>query len=118
MGTRIRGVEGLTTDQLNFELQRGAKFVLFQYCISAVVISFRRGSDIYFIRNGENAIVKGLPFTLISLVAGWWGIPWGPIWTVTTTVTNFRGGKDITAEVIASLNVPKPAPPGPAAAAR
>jgi hypothetical protein len=113
MGTRIRGIEGLTTDQLNFELQRGAKFVLYQYCFSVVVMTFKRGSDIYFIRNGENAVVKGLPFSLISLLAGWWGIPWGPIWTISTAVNNFRGGKDVTAEVIASFNRPTPAPAVP-----
>jgi hypothetical protein len=56
--------------ELEFEIQRGAKFVLFQYCISAVVITFLRPSDIYFLGPGENAAVKGLPFTLLSLVAG------------------------------------------------
>jgi len=114
LGTRIRGLEGLTTDQVNFELQRGAKFVLFQYCFSVVVMTFRRGSDIYFVRSGESAITKGLPFTLLSVVVGWWGIPWGPIWTIGSCVTNFRGGKDVTAEVIASFNQPKPAPAAPA----
>jgi len=44
-----------------------------------VILTFLRPSDIYFIRPGENALVKGLPFTLLSLVAGW-GIPWGPIY--------------------------------------
>src|SRR5439155_16683285 len=47
-----------------------AKFVLFQYCISIVILTFRRPSDIYFLRQGENCVVKGLPFTLLSLVGG------------------------------------------------
>src|SRR5438874_10895214 len=47
-----------------------AKFVLFQYCISIVILTFRRPSDIYFLRQGENSVVKGLPFTLLSLVGG------------------------------------------------
>jgi hypothetical protein len=110
MGTRIRGLEGLSADQVNFELQRGAKFVLFQYCISVLVMTFKRGSDIFFIRSGESAVTKGLPYSLLSFVAGWWGIPWGPIWTVGSLVTNFKGGKNVTSEVIASLNQPKPAP--------
>ncbi len=70
MATKIRGIEGMKGGELDFEIQRGAKFVLFQYCISVVVLTFRRPSDIYFLRQGENAVVKGLPFTLLSLVAG------------------------------------------------
>jgi hypothetical protein len=69
---KIRGIEGMKYGELDFEIQRGAKFVLFQYCISVVVLTFRRPSDIYFLRQGENAALKGLPFALLSLVAGWW----------------------------------------------
>jgi hypothetical protein len=47
MSTKIRGIEGMKHGELDFEIQRGAKFVLFQYCISLVVLTFRRPSDIY-----------------------------------------------------------------------
>ena len=103
MATKIRGIEGMKGGELDFEIQRGAKFVLFQYCISVVVLTFRRPSDIYFLRQGENAVVKGLPFTFLSLVAGWWGIPWGPIYTIQSVYNNFRGGKDVTQAVVTSL---------------
>jgi len=103
MATKIRGIEGMKHGELDFELQRGAKFVLFQYCISVVILTFRRASDIYFLRQGENAVVKGLPFTLLSLVAGWWGIPWGPIYTIQSVYNNSRGGKDVTQAVVNSL---------------
>ena len=103
MATKIRGIEGMKHGELDFEIQRGAKFVLFQYCISVVVLTFRRPSDIYFLRQGENAMVKGLPFTLLSLVAGWWGIPWGPIYTIQSVYNNSRGGKDVTQAVVNSL---------------
>jgi len=79
--------------ELEFELQRGAKFVLFQYCVSVIVLTFRRPSDIYFIRQGENAVVKGLPFTLLSLVAGWWGIPWGRFTQFSPSTTIRAGGR-------------------------
>ena len=101
---KIRGIEGMSTDQLRFEIQRGAKFVFYQYCISIVVMTFRRSSDIYFVPAGESSVSKGLPWTLLSLVAGWWGIPWGPIFTIQSVVTNFKGGKDVTAEISARLN--------------
>jgi hypothetical protein len=75
---KIGSVEGMSTEQIRFELQRGAKFVLFQYCVSLVLITFRRASPVYFIPAGQNALAKGLPWTLLTLVGGWWGIPWGP----------------------------------------
>lgn len=100
---KIMGAENMSPDQLRFEIQRGAKLVYYQYAISILVMSFRRASSIYFIPAGENAIAKGLPWTGLSLLAGWWGIPWGPIWTIQALVTNFRGGKDVTAEIAGRL---------------
>jgi len=105
---RIIGIENMSPEQLKGEVAAGGRFVFFQYCISVVVVSFKRGSDIYFIRAEDNAVTKGLLFTLCSLVLGWWGIPWGPIWTIATVVTNLRGGRNVTAEVLRSLATPVP----------
>jgi hypothetical protein len=107
---KIQGIEGMSSDQLRFELQRGAKIVCYRYCISLLVVTFRRSSDAYFIPAGESAVTKGLRWTLLSLVAGWWGIPWGPIFTVQSIYINFQGGKDITAEISAAMNRPVTAP--------
>lgn len=100
----VRGMEGMTANQLQAELSRGGRFVIFQYCISALVITFKRNSGIYFIRAGGGAAGKSIKFTLLSLFLGWWGIPWGPIYTVQSLVTNFGGGKDVTPQVMAALN--------------
>ena len=107
---KILGIEGMTPEQLNFELQRGGRFVIFQYAISIIIMSFRRASDIYFIRAGEKTTSKSIGFTILTLLAGWWGIPFGPIFTVQALVTNCRGGRDVTKEVAASLS----RPPSPA----
>lgn len=104
---KILGIEGLTDTEINFEIQRGAKFVLYQYCISLIVITFKRSSDIYFVKQGENRIAKGLPWIAISVLLGWWGIPWGPIYTVQSLVVDFRGGKDVTGELLANLKARK-----------
>ena len=60
MASKIRGIEGMKNGELDFEIQRGGKFVLFQYCISIIVLTFRRPSDIYFLRQGESGVTKGL----------------------------------------------------------
>jgi hypothetical protein len=113
---KIIGIENLSASELDLEIQRGGKFVVYQYCVSVLVITFRRSSDIYFIKPAESAVQRGLPWTLLTLVAGWWGIPWGPIFSIQALVTNLKGGKDVTAQVRTSLT-PKPAAPKPAPSA-
>src|SRR5882672_5619198 len=102
----IVGIDGMSTEQINMELRAGGRFVVFQYCISIIVVSFKRGSSIHFIRAGESAFGRGVLFSLCSLVLGWWGIPWGPIWTIATVYRNCRGGLDVTAHVVGGLNAP------------
>jgi hypothetical protein len=104
------GTEGMTDDQLRFEINRGGKFVYYQYCISVIIITFRRNSPIYFIKEGESRTSKGVPWTLLTLLAGWWGIPFGPIFSIQSLITNFRGGKDVTNQLVINVQ--------PAAAAK
>ena len=68
---KILGIEEMDGERLGFELQRGGRFVVYQYCISLIIVTFRRPSDVYFVRTGESAIAKGLVFSLISLLLGW-----------------------------------------------
>jgi hypothetical protein len=100
---KITGAEGMSPDQLKFEIQRGAKLVVYQYSVSILIMSFRRASGVYFIPAGQSAVSKGLPWIGLTLIAGWWGIPWGPIFSIQSLVTNFKGGKDVTSEIIARL---------------
>ena len=100
---KIVGIENMGNLELRTELQRGGKFVTFPYVISVLVITFRRTSNVYFIKAGESAVVKGLPFTLLSFLVGWWGIPWGIIYTIGAIWTNLGGGRDVTAEILASM---------------
>jgi hypothetical protein len=101
---KLVGIEGLTAGELNSELQRGAKFVSYQYCVSLLFVTFRHFSDTYFVRTGEKRLGTMSGYIAISLLLGWWGIPWGPIYTIQSLVTNLRGGKDLTGEVTAALN--------------
>jgi hypothetical protein len=101
---RIIGIEGLTAGELNSELQRGAKFVTYQYCVSLLVVTFKRFSNVYFVRADEGNFGRMAGYTAISLLLGWWGIPWGPIYTIQSLITNFGGGKVVTQQVVNALN--------------
>ena len=100
---KIKNIGGLTVSDLQSEINSGGKFVEYSYAVSIIVMTFKRPSDIYFVRPDENPVTKGLIYSLISLVVGWWGIPWGPVHTIGSFITNFGGGKNRTDEIMASL---------------
>ena len=103
---KIVGIEGMNPQQLANELQSGGRFVQYQYCVSVLIMTFKRGTDIYFLRADESPMVKGLTWTLLTLVAGWWGIPWGPIYTVQSLWVNLKGGYDVTPQAATALRLP------------
>jgi hypothetical protein len=107
----IIGAENLSDAELAGELQRGARLVVFEYCISIIVMTFKRSTDVHLIRPGEKATLKGLPWTLLSLLVGWWGFPWGFIYTPAAVIRNLSGGRDVTDAVLARIAArPVPAP--------
>ena len=102
------GIEGLTVAQVEDEVRRGAKFVFFTYAMSFLVVTLKRSSDVHFIRAGEGTFGKSLPYTLLSLILGWWGFPWGLIYTPMAIIQNLGGGTDVTAQIMGSLAPPPP----------
>lgn len=107
----IKGVEGLSVGEVQDQVRQGAKFVVFGYCMSFLIITLKRSSDVTFIRAGQSAFVAGLPYTLLSLFIGWWGFPWGLVYTPMVVIQNLSGGKDVTLEVMSAFGGSAP-PPG------
>jgi hypothetical protein len=97
------GIDSLTPAEVAAELRRGGRFVFFEYCISLLFVTLRRPSAVVLLHQGERGLARGLPYTALSLLLGWWGLPWGLIYTPLAVFTNFRGGRDVTAEVQAFL---------------
>ena len=101
---KIKNIDGLTANDLQNEVDRGGRFLYFAYTVSFIIITFKRTSGVYLIRGNENPRSKGLPYTLASFLLGWWGIPWGPKYTIRSVMTNLRGGKDVTDEVMSVVD--------------
>jgi len=99
----INGLENISPQQLSQEISRGGKFVIFEYCISLLIITFKQPTSVYYIRPGEGTFGKSALFTVTTLLLGWWGIPWGPIYSIAALITNLKGGKDVTIEIINAL---------------
>ncbi len=99
----IQGVEGLTVGELQAEIDKGGKFVIYLWDVSLLVITLRRTSAITLVKAGQNRVLKGLPYAGLSFVAGWWGIPWGLIYTPTCIIADLKGGRDVTAGILGPL---------------
>lgn len=100
---KIKNIDGLSAYDLQNEAAKGGKFIYYACTVSLLFVTFKRTSGVYLIRNGENAAFKGLPFTIITALFGWWGIPFGPKYTFDSIRSNLKGGKDVTDEVMATV---------------
>jgi hypothetical protein len=90
--------------EVNEAIGRGGRFVFFETCISCVLFTLRRPTEIVFLPAEHSGWVRGLPYTLVSVVFGWWGLPWGIICTPLVLANNLAGGCDVTAQICAYLD--------------
>jgi hypothetical protein len=97
---KIKNIKGLSAADLQQAVKEGGRFVYYPFTISLLAVTFKRSSGVYLVRGHKDAALKGLPFTLISAFFGWWGIPYGPKFTLQNIRTNMKGGKDVTEDVM------------------
>jgi hypothetical protein len=102
----ILGLDGVSPAQLQDELARGGRFVVFEYCVSSLVKTALRSTDVYFVRAGQGTFGMSLGFTLRTMLFGWWAFPWGLVYSARSLVTNLSGGKDVTEQVMEALLAP------------
>ena len=88
-----------------YEVEHGGRFVIFHYTISVIFFSFQQTTPIFLIRGSQSWFIRSLPYTLITLLLGWWGFPAGPVYTIQSLYANLRGGEDVTEEVLESAKV-------------
>ncbi|MBI2368690.1 MAG: hypothetical protein HYV08_00280, partial [Deltaproteobacteria bacterium] len=72
-------------------ITRETEVVRFQACLSFLVLTIKSPSR-YYVKAGDNPFLAGRAYSAVTLLLGWWGIPWGPIYTLQTLVRNLRGG--------------------------
>jgi len=93
----------MAADEMISRIAAGGRLVFFEYCLSFLVATTRRPSVLYVLELGDRAWRQRIGYSLISLVAGWWGFPWGLIYTPIVILGNLMGGCDVTAETRALL---------------
>lgn len=79
--------------------------VRFEACYSFILFTTKAPSR-YFIKGNDNIFAIGFLYTLVTLLLGWWGIPWGPVYTLKALFTNIRGGhKQTVGEIINEIEI-------------
>ena len=112
MGTSSRPVpssqlEVLSPVEIRDLVSRGYRFVRFERCTSFLFATIRHESPVYFTENWQDRYLHGLGYSLLSLLLGPWGVPWGAFLTAQSIWTNLTGGIDVTEEVLASNDRPR-----------
>jgi hypothetical protein len=100
---RIVGVERMSLNEIVDEVERGGKFVIYQTVMSFLVITMKNPTAIHFIKAGHGRVGPGIGYTIQTFLLGWWGFPWGFIYTPAVLITNLCGGKDVTQAVMSDL---------------
>ncbi|WNJ17116.1 hypothetical protein [Pontibacter sp. G13] len=101
---KLRNVDGLSLSELEEEIQKGGRFVVFPYVISIVLTSFKKLSPAYFFGADEPTQAIARKYSFISGILGWWRIPFGFLYTYQSLKTNWEGGLDVTKDVLINLS--------------
>jgi hypothetical protein len=96
---KIIGISQMSIEEIISKVGAGGRFVMFEYCISPLVVTLDYDSDVFFVEPNEDAQRLGLRYILLSFFLGWFSIL-GPINTIRCLITDIRGGKDVTRQVV------------------
>lgn len=73
--------------------------VQYQFAVSLISVSMTRGTSL---RPKKDKVKMLLLCTFISLFGGWWGIPWGPYYTIVSFINNGKAKEVTIRELITS----------------
>ena len=104
MKQKIKIEQQLTLEKLQIEINNGSKFIVFQYCISLIfVVTLRRFSTAFLIKPNTSISKYKINYNIITILFGWWGFTWGPIYSVKSLSLNRKGGLDITKDIMLNI---------------
>lgn len=75
---------------------RATLYVSYEVCVSVVFATFVHTTRPIPIGVRDHRVIRGLPYSLLSLLFGPWGLPWGPILTLRAIYHNLLGGTVVT----------------------
>lgn len=86
----VKGAEEMSSAELAEALRSGARVVAHRWAISLVFVTFYLATRPTYIAPGRRDW-RALAYSLLTLVCGWWGIPWGRCGPFRRSSTTARG---------------------------
>ena len=89
--------EGLKNDKTktlmwnNVPVKYDSYVTQYQICTSFLFVTFKEPTG-YILDRSSNKFYVNFIATTVTVFMGWWGIPWGPIYTIQTIFRNLGGG--------------------------
>lgn len=108
----LGGSRPLFVEEIQTRVAAGARLVRFEFCMSLIVFTIRRQSPLFITETWQGRYLRGLGYSVLALLLGPWGVPWGPIWSLWAVWVNLTGGVDETTSVLAWLDNPARPFPG------
>ena len=94
----------LLAEDVRARVAAGARLVRFELCFSLLLFTIRRQSGVYLTESWQERYLRGLGYSLLALLLGLWGVPWGLVWTPRAVWVNLTGGVDETDKMLAWLD--------------
>lgn len=87
-------------EEIRAAVVAGARLVRFEICLSFLFITIRRQSPLYLTESWQDRYLRGFCYSILALVFGLWGVPWGLFWTSRAIWVNLTGGGDETEQAL------------------
>ena len=101
--TDLAGSRPVFADELRARVASGYRLVRFEFCFSFLIFTLRRQSPVYLTESWQSRYLRGLGYSLLAIILGPWGVPWGLIYTPWAIWVNLTGGVDETEAILARL---------------
>ncbi|HEX7260217.1 MAG TPA: hypothetical protein VF258_00220 [Luteolibacter sp.] len=80
---------------------RGERLVSYPFIVSIVILTSQRSmGGVRWVKSGDWPMAPLIRATVVTSLFGWWGIPFGPIFSGLSLFYLWRGGRDATKEVL------------------
>lgn len=96
--------ESYSYEQLRIEIEKGGRFVIYQYNFTfPLIMTFPRFSPAIFLSKNQNGIPHQKKYNRLSLLFGIWTL-WGISYSIKSFAVNKKGGIDVTEDILLNIN--------------
>ncbi len=97
-------VWSMSIDELMLDIEKGWRFVVFSYVFSIIILTFKRPTQMYYIKSQEWALKRSFPYIISTSLLWWWWVPWWPIYSTWSLYDNLRWWTNVTESILSNLS--------------